>query len=451
MTAIPGTASSVRYFRFLAAGNTAHAYGVYLNLVAFNLFVYDVTDSALQTGLVMAVRLLVGLVGGVLAGRLAARFDLKRLIVTAESAQALGLVGLVALHRFAGDWLLYVFVVLAGLCANSSTVALRTAVPAMVGAERRVWANGLLASCRSVAMVAGFASAGVVVSLFGHTAAFLISAGTFALAAANLAWLPLRTRTDEEDGAAPAPGDAERPTRTRRLAAFALGGVSPLVLMLVVIRAFDAFGSSAHNVGMPVQSRALDPEHPAVFMSQFWTMWAVGNLVAQRLTTRYAKRRGAPSDTAFALGVMVMSASFVLAFAGLPPALALPVIVLAGMADGFTENTFTSRVQTLPGKRRAAAFGLAAATENTAFGVGMVISASLLELFPPFGVVGAMHGVALVLGAGFLLVRRRLAAASREDVQAQGAAPEGAEVPDGGAPAEVPDGGREEASSEARR
>lgn len=419
----------MRLFRFLAAGNAASAYGVYLNLVAFNLFVYDATDSAFQTGLVMAVRLLVGMIGGVLAGRLAARFDLKRIMITAESAQALGLLCLVAFHQLVGNWLLYAVVVVAGLCSNSSVVALRTAVPAMVGADNRVWANGLLASCRSVAMVAGFASAGVVVSLYGHTAAFLVAAGTFTLSAANLAWLPLRTSTgSEESDAAEEPGAAaagkaagkaadERPTRARRLAVLAFGRLSPLVLTLVAIRAMDGFGSSAHNVGMPIQSRALDPDDPAVFMSQFWTTWAIGNLIAQRLTTRYAKRRGAPSERAFALGVMVMSAAFILAFAGLPAALALPVILLAGMADGFTENAFVSRLQTLPEKRRAEAFGLAVTTENTAFGLGMVISASLLEQFPPFGVVGAMHGAALALGTGFLLVRRRLAALSPEDVR----------------------------------
>lgn len=422
MTAIRDSVSAVRSFRFLAAGNAASAYGVYLNLVAFNLFVYEVTDSALQTGLVMAVRLLVGLIGGVLAGKLAARLDLKRMMITAESVQALGLITLVVFHRFTGVWLLYAVVVVAGLCSNSNGVALRTAVPAIVGADRRVWANGLLASCRSVAMVAGFASAGVVVSLLGHTAAFLVSASTFALSAANLAWLPLRTRTDSAEtgaeGRAPSAGGGvktdERPTRARRMAALAFGMLPPLVLMLVAVRAVDGFGSSAHNVGMPIQSRAVDPDNPAVFMSQFWTTWAVGNLIAQRLTTRYAKRRGAPSDTAFAVGVMVMSAAFILAFAGLPVWLALPVIVLAGMADGFTENAFVSRLQTLPEKGRAAAFGLAATTENTAFGLGMVISASLLERFSPFGVVGAMHGAALVLGLAFLLVRRRLAAAPRD-------------------------------------
>lgn len=414
----------MRLFRFLAAGNAASAYGVYLNLVAFNLFVYDATDSAFQTGLVMAVRLLVGMIGGLLAGRLAARFDPKRIMIAAESAQALGLVSLVTFHQLVGNWLLYAVVVVAGLCSNSSVVALRTAVPAMVGADNRVWANGLLASCRSVAMVAGFASAGVVVSLLGHTAAFLIAAATFTLSAANLAWLPLRTRTGsgkgdpaEERSAAAGAAESERPTRARRLAVLAFGRLSPLVLTLVAIRAVDGFGSSAHNVGMPIQSRALDPDDPAVFMSQFWTTWAIGNMIAQRLTTRYAKRRGAPSERAFALGVMVMSAAFILAFAGLPAALALPVILLAGMADGFTENAFVSRLQTLPEKRRAEAFGLSVTTENTAFGLGMVISASLLERFSPFGVVGAMHGAALVLGTGFLLVRRRLVALSPEHAQ----------------------------------
>ncbi|MBW1599927.1 MFS transporter [Streptomyces sp. JJ38] len=422
----------MRYFRFLVAGHAVSAYGVFLNLIALNLFAYETTGSALQTGLLMALRLFAGVAGGALMGSLSHRFDLKRVLVVAELTQGTALLSLAVLQNTAGNALLYGVVCVAGLCSTSSTVALRTAIPAMVGADQRVWANGLLASCRSVAMVAGFASAGVVVSLLGYTAAFVLVAGTFLLAALNLAWLPLRTRTgDEEDegegeGAPPGRGSARGAGRVSGwLGRWALLGflrLYPLVLMLLMVRAVDGFGSSAHNVGLPIQSRALDPAHPAVFISQFWATWAVGNILAQRLVTRYAKRHGAPSERAFAVGVMVMSAAFILAFTGLPLWLAIPVMLLAGAADGFTENTYVSRLQALPEKRRGAVFGLCVTVENTSFGVGMLVSAALMERYTPLTVVGVMHGAALVCGLALLLTHRRLATATGHAGGAEAAA-----------------------------
>lgn len=418
----------MRYFRFLVAGHAASAYGVFLNLIALNLFAYETTGSAMQTGLLMALRLFAGVVGGTVMGSLAHRFNLKYVMVGAEGAQACALLTLAVFHDTLGPWLLYAVVCVAGFCATSGTIALRTAVPAMVGAEQRVWANGLLASCRSVAMVAGFASAGLVVSLLGYTAAFYLVTCTFLLAAVNLAWLPLRTRSDsaqeegdqdsDQDKAAAGAGTA-KPSRLRRWAVLGFLKLYPLVLMLLMVRAVDGFGSSAHNVGLPIQSRELDPAHPAVFMSQFWFTWAIGNIVAQRLVTWWVKRHSVPSERAFALGVMVMSAAFILAFTDLPLWLAIPVILLAGMADGFTENVYISRLQALPERQRGAVFGAAVTIENTCFGLGMVLSAALMELHTPLTVVGVMHGAALLGGLVLLFVAWRLASATSQTTAAR--------------------------------
>ncbi len=77
-----------------------------------------------------------------------------------------------------------------GACSTVFMVALRSSIPDLVGADRRAWANSLMVGGRSLAMVAGFASSGVVVPWLGFTAAFLVDAASFLVCAAAVAWLP---------------------------------------------------------------------------------------------------------------------------------------------------------------------------------------------------------------------------------------------------------------------
>ncbi|WP_448316605.1 MFS transporter, partial [Streptomyces sp. CO7] len=277
----------MRYFRLLVAGNAISAYGSYLNMVALNVFVYDVTRSALAAGLFMAVRLVCGVASGFLSGRLVSSFDRKRLMVGADLCQGAAVVVLLLAPDDARVALLYGLAVVTGCCSTLSQVALRSSVPEIVGAEHRTRANGLLVTGRSLAMIAGFASAGVVVAEFGYTLAFALDALSFAVSATVLLLLPIRTRAVASgpvgekapdgqdmaaDGAEPAGG------RARLLVAT----VGPVLLAMIAVRAVDGLGSSSHNVALPVYSSMLDPAHPATFVSQFWATWAIGNIVVQQ-------------------------------------------------------------------------------------------------------------------------------------------------------------------------
>lgn len=192
-------------------------------------------------------------------------------------------------------------------------------------------------------------------------------------------------------------------------------GTAPVLMAMVAIRAVDGLGSSSHNVALPIYSSGLDPDHPATFISQFWATWAIGNIVAQQVIGRVTKKSGrTPGERAFALGACVMSAGFILVFSGLPTVPAVMAALVAGAADGFTEIVYVSRLQTAPDEQRGRLFGLTASVENFGFGLGMLVSGALLEAFSPLQVVGAFHGLAIVLCVillGWLLRRGRTAPA----------------------------------------
>ncbi|MFI0908669.1 MFS transporter [Streptomyces sioyaensis] len=391
------------YFRLLVVGNGISAYGSYLNLLALNVFIYDVTGSALAAGLFMTVRLAMSIVSGFVSGRLVSACDRKRLMVGADLCQAVALLTLLLAPYGTRPTLLYVLAFVTGGCSTLSQVALRSSVPEIVGADHRARANGLLVTGRSLAMIVGFASSGVVAGQLGYSAAVALDAVTFVISATIMFLLPIRTRAAAPVEAADS-GLAESSDATQRTARILLR-TAPLLMVMIAVRAVDGLGSSSHNVALPLYSHSLDPDHPATFISQFWATWAIGNIVAQQLYGRVTKRVGRmPGERAFALGACVMSAGFIVVFSGLPTVPTIIAALIAGAADGFTETVYVLRLQAAPDEQRGRLFGLSASAENAGFGLGMLVSGALLEAFSPLQVVATFHGLAITLCAVLLAV-----------------------------------------------
>ncbi|MFD4530572.1 MFS transporter [Kitasatospora sp. NPDC058397] len=401
-----------RVFYRLALGDALSTYGSQLDLVALSLFAYEAAGNALGTAGYLIIRLAGGLVGGLVSGRLVARTDRRRLMTGCALAQALALVVVAFAPVPARIPVLYSLALVFGGAAAVCAVALRTSIPEMVGSERRARANSLMASCRSAAMVLGFASAGVVVAWAGFRAALLIDASSFLVFAVVVFRLPLRTRAEPAEQPATDSADPADAAGTKRRGsrwqALIVLRAAPVVGAMAAIRLLDAFGSAAHNISLPVFANQHSPGNPAALLGMFWATWAVGNLGAQQLVSRLLLRRGIePGERAFALGTCLMSGCFILVFTGLPTPLFLLAAIGAGLGDGFTEISYTTRIQALADERRGQAFGLLASAENVGMGTGMLLSGSLLALLSPLTVVGVSHAVPIVLALGFLVVVAR--------------------------------------------
>ncbi|MEV7077324.1 MFS transporter [Streptomyces sp. NPDC093516] len=471
-------------FRSLVVAHAVSAYGTYLNLIALSLFSYEVTGSALGVGAVMAVRLLSGVAAGLAAGAVTARVTRRTVMVTTDLAQTLAMAVLALGARDVSPGVLFGAVLVLGAGNTLFNVALRSAVPVMVGQDSRARANGVLVTARSVATVLGFASAAPIIAFGGFGLAFAVNGASFAVSAAAV--LALRPRTDSAAAGSPAteadqPGDAVgNPTGGAEGSAGAVGnptagaarsadakanpateadrsaeaannpgadadrsadaannpateadrstaggrrrpgarvrggplglrvaGVAGPLLGLIALRGLDALASASHNVALPLAATAAEPSEPALFMTRFWSAWAVGTLLAHQVLKR--RPHGTTwGERAFAAGTCAMSLCFVAAFTG-PPAPALIAAALAaGFADGWTEIVYTSRLQAAPDRQRDRLFGLSATAEQSGFALGTIAAAAALETLSALTVVGAFHGVA-ACGALALLftVRKR--------------------------------------------
>ncbi|RLK58012.1 MFS transporter [Actinokineospora cianjurensis] len=398
----PVDSADLRRFRVLVAGNATSSFGSFLNMVALHLFVYQATGSAFATGVFLVVRMACGFVAGVFGGVVAARLPRKAVMVTCDLVQALVLVVFAVLPSDARVHMLPVVAVSIGLLTTTSGVVLRSSVPDLVGPENRLHANGLLVTGRAISMAVGFACGALLVSAVGYPVAFLIDAATFVVSAVVLLSTPLRF-----------PGRSEAPAAKGGLpgrAAVVALAAAPAVLAIVLIRLVDAFGSASHQVGVPVHATQVHPGDPAVFVGGFWAAWAVGLFLAHRVANRVYRgdlRRGA---WGFVVGTAVMSLAFIGAFTDAAYPLVLLLLVVAGLADGFTEISYTTRVQAEPEPARGQYFGLVAMAENAGFGIGVLVAGGLLDAWRPLTVVGLMHGVVVVVALTYLattLLRRR--------------------------------------------
>ncbi|MEU5364066.1 MFS transporter [Streptomyces sp. NPDC005925] len=441
-----------RRFPQLVAGNAVSAYGSYLNLVALNLFVLQITGNALSVGIFLIIRIGFAFLAGYTASRVVAHVDRRYVMAGCDLVQALSLLGFALLPDGGRTAVLYGLAAVMGWCGTLSGVALRSSVPDIVGQDLRIKANGQLVTGRSVAMVLGFASAGVVVAAAGYTSAFLVDAASFLFSAVAYALLPRRaggrdaarrtaaegTPADEETGRGARRTGAGRLRRLRGSPARAAVRLAPVVVCLVAVRAVDNMGSASHQVGLPVYAAGLDPDGAAAFVGRFYAVWAVGCLLAHQLVSRVPtvarwagsreKEGGSGGERAFAVGTCLMSGFFILAFAGLPLPTFLAVAIGAGMADGFTEIVYNSRLQALPGGQRERVLGLASMAETAALGVGTLGCASLLDHFAPLTVVTLAHGTAILLALGLLVLLVTvpgLTGEGRPDVRRPGPVPAG--------------------------
>ncbi|GAA2997654.1 MFS transporter [Actinokineospora diospyrosa] len=397
--ATPETAD-MRRFRLLVGGNAASSFGSFLNMVALHLFVYEATGSAFATGVFLMVRMACGFVAGMVGGVVATRLPRKAVMITCDVLQAVVLVVFALLPSSARVHMLPVVAVSIGLLTTTSGVVLRSSVPDLVGPENRLRANGLLVTGRAASMAVGFACGAVLVSAVGYQVAFLIDAGTFLVSAAMLISTPLRF---------PARSSAARVTsgggfRAKRRAVVAALVAAPAVLAIVSIRAVDAFGSASHQVGVPVHATQVSPEAPASFVGGFWAAWAVGLFAAHQVASRLYRGDRRRVEWAFAVGTATMSLAFIAAFTDVGYLWVLLVLLVAGMADGFTEISYTTRVQAEPEPARGHFFGLTAMAENAGFGVGVLVAGGLLEVWRPFTVVALMHGAVVVIALTYLVV-----------------------------------------------
>lgn len=152
--------------------------------VALPFWVFQLTGSAMATGIMFAALTIPQLLISPLAGVFVDRLDRKRLMIISDLLRA-GLVSCYLLVNTADQvWIIYLLAFAESAVSQFFRPSVTAVVPTLVeGEEELTRANAALGASFAVGQLAGPALGGVIVTNFGPHAAALFDAGTYLLSA----------------------------------------------------------------------------------------------------------------------------------------------------------------------------------------------------------------------------------------------------------------------------
>jgi MFS family permease len=185
-----------RNYRLLWLGNLVSNTGDWMDQVAFNWLVYELTDSPVYLGLVNLCRWVPILVFTLLGGVVADRWERRRLMFTTQAA-AMGMALVLAILVATG--LVHVWMVLAiavgrGIMMSFNQPAKQSLVSELVPPEDLHNAIALNSANFNLTRVLGPVIGGMLIATVGVAGAFFVNAASFVAVLASLALMQLPPR-----------------------------------------------------------------------------------------------------------------------------------------------------------------------------------------------------------------------------------------------------------------
>ncbi len=346
------------------------------NTIALIALAFELGDSALGVGGMMALLALPRLIVQAPAGVLVDRFPGKRLLLLSQLAMAALAGSFALLAIWPSLWLLYGLTLAMGVVRTVDIPAFEVRLMALTPPERRGTANSVHMLAMTGGEIIGPLLGGVVLALTGATPLFIINALSFLVVARMIASLPERVAAAQP---AAAPDDSDE-----SVAAPALGYRSLLRRSEVRLYVATLTASCILLLGaIPLYiTRALDLGLGEGGVGLFYATMGIGSLIGGVLagTGTYSSTRAFAIS---ALAAMIGAVCMIAFGAAGSLLLALPALVVYGMIGDIEEISALTYFQN---KLPEGVFGRFFSLFLMCTGVG--------------GVVGALGGPALAEAFG---------------------------------------------------
>jgi MFS family permease len=366
--------------RYVTSGIGSWAY-----LVALIALVYEQTGSAAWVAAVSIGRLTPMFVLSTYAGVLAERYERTRVMLVSDLSALVCMLGLIAVALLDAPPLVAIaFAAVASAATIMEEPAVAALVPQVVGEEDLAAANGLFAIIANLNVIAGPGIGAGLLALTSAAGTFAVNAGTFAVAAALVTRLRVRsTPTDVTAG-----GEA------RKLAQLTVGvraiAQHRSAVILVAFGTVSSFLWGVDTVLFPVLGTALGLGSNG--FGYLLTGLGIGGVLAGTLVSHIAKWRRLA--TAIAVSLVVFSVPTALLAVIEEPNVAFGFQVLRGAAILLVDVlAMTTLQRALPSELISRVFGAVLTLGIAAMVAGAAVTPVLL------GLIG-LEGTLLLVGGG---------------------------------------------------
>ena len=168
-----------RYFP-LWLGQLVSSLGDTLNYIAIVIYVFQLTGSGFDLAKLSIFQIVPILLIAPVAGVVIDRFSRKKVLIAADIARAILILGLVFAPNVES---IYVIAVLVAVATTFFRPTVQAVIPALVAEGELLAANSVAWSTEQLVQIIGAAIAGALIVLVGPKAAFVFNAGTFLFSA----------------------------------------------------------------------------------------------------------------------------------------------------------------------------------------------------------------------------------------------------------------------------
>jgi MFS family permease len=185
-------------FRFLWSGQIVSLFGDWFNLIASATLVASLTHSGIAVGALFIIRMLAPFIISPVAGVVADRYDRRKVLIAADLARGVIVLGFLLVRDVRHVWLLYGLTAMQLGISGFFFPARNAILPNIVSPKELGVANALSSVTWSVMLAFGTAIGGFVAGALGVYTAFVIDAMSFLLSAVLIAKIRYRPYPKKE-------------------------------------------------------------------------------------------------------------------------------------------------------------------------------------------------------------------------------------------------------------
>jgi MFS family permease len=308
-------------FRALVVGKSVSYLGDWLMVAVLVGWVYESTSSVAQVALLMAVRLVPPIVGGGLAASVVDRLPRRKVLVWSELASAAAIAGALVAVLAGSRPAVFALVGFCGLVAMVSTVAGNALIPMVVDRDELPAANGIHSVGQEAAMAVGALTGGVMLALGGAVAGLAANLVSYGIAVVLYARIRVDDRVPESRRTGGGLVEGLRYVVSRRALAVVVGGFALVTLATGLVNATLPKFTSGLGLGASGYGFAL-----AALAGGMMAGEALTGAIAERIDPRW-----------LAAGLGAMGGLFLVFAWSSAAVVALLVLIVFGVANGFTE------------------------------------------------------------------------------------------------------------------
>lgn len=405
-------------FRRLYLASLISLGGDWFLLVALFGLVLELTGSAVAVAFTIAAQDLTYFLASPFAGVLADRLDRRRLMIAADIARAVLVLGFLLVSSEDMVWLLYVLLAGVAVFAAAFEPASAAAMPNLVEEADLATANALSGSLWGTMLAVGAGLGGVVAAALGRETAIVIDSASFIVSALLIVRIKAsfaeargeREHASVREDTVETVRYARKDHRVLALIGVKFGwGMAGGVLVVIPLLAHETFDAGDIGLGLIMAARGIGA--------------LIGPFAGRAML--------GPQDRRMFLAISVSLATFGVGYVlvGLAPTLLvlLPIVTFAHLGGGATWTLSGYGLQRLvPDHIRGRIFAFDGMLVTLTFGISSILTGVLADAFGAPTTAVVMGGIALT----WALVWSWLTSDVRRATMLEGCGP----VPDSVAP-----------------